>query len=207
VAEAKFKGSAHFTYDDYLTWPNDQRWELVNGRAYAMASPSTRHQTIAVRLTATLDRFFRNGRCRLFAAPLDVVLSEDTVVQPDLLVVCNPERILDGGIKGAPDLAVEILSPSSCSYDRFLKFKRYAEAGVAEYWIVTPEQASIEVYSLSDGTYRLSEGYLQQETLTSVVFPGLSFGLSEVFEVPPEGVPVRKTSDDMPRCVREKLEL
>jgi Uma2 family endonuclease len=207
MAERLRKAEKSFTYDDYRTWSDDRRWEIVNGEAYAMASPSTLHQKVSRNLTLALGPFFKKGKCQLFAAPLDVVLAEDTVVQPDLLVVCKPERITDGCVKGAPDLAIEILSPSSCSYDRFLKFKRYAESGVKEYWIVTPEQASIEVFTLDNGSYRLHEGYLQQERLTSVLFPEVSFELADVFGNPPEGIPVRKDSDDMPRCVREKLGL
>jgi Uma2 family endonuclease len=192
-----------YTYDDYLTWPDEPRKEIINGVSYAMSSPTVRHQELSVRLTVALDRFFRGKSCRLFAAPLDVVLSEDTVVQPDLLVVCDPKKITGACIRGAPDLVVEILSPSSASYDRLLKFKRYADAGVKEYWVVTPDLATIEIFTLDNGSFRLDDGFMQQERLQSALFPELAFAMADVFEPPEAGIPV---SREMPESVRELLE-
>ncbi len=118
------KDERRYTYDDYLTWPDEPRKEIINGVSYAMSSPTVRHQELSVRLTLAMGPIFKGKPCRLFVAPLDVVLSEDTVVQPDLLVVCDPTKITGACVRGAPDLAVEILSPSSSSHDRLLKFKR-----------------------------------------------------------------------------------
>ena len=129
------KRERRYTYDDYLTWPDEPRREIINGALYALASPTVRHQDILLNLASVMKPFFKGKPCRLFVAPLDVVLSEDTVVQPDLLVVCDPQKITGGCVRGAPDLVIEILSPSSASYDRLLKFKRYADAGVKEYWL------------------------------------------------------------------------
>lgn len=202
------KADKHFTYDDYLAWPNDERWEIIDGAAYAMSSPAVLHQDVLLNLAVTLKPFFNGKPCRFFIAPLDVMLSEDTVVQPDMLVVCDPKKITRTCVRGAPDLVVEILSPSSCSYDRLLKFKRYASAGVKEYWIVTPELASIEIFTLDNGAFRLHDGFLQQERLTSAVFPEVSFEMSAVFTEPPKkGILVAKESFEMPECVRKELGL
>ena len=146
---------------------------------------------------------FKGRPCRLFAAPLDVVLSEDTVVQPDLLVVCDSKKITGACVRGAPDLVVEILSPSSASYDRMLKFKRYADAGVKEYWIVSPDLATVEIFTLDDGSFRLYDGFMQQERLRSALFSELAFNMADVFEPPEAGIPV---SREMPESVRERLE-
>ena len=202
------KTGKHFTYDDYLAWPNDERWEIIDGAAYAMSSPAVLHQDVLLDLAVTLKPFFTSTPCRFFIAPLDVVLNEDTVVQPDMLVVCDPKKITRTCIRGAPDLVVEILSPSSCSYDRLIKLKRYASAGVKEYWIVTPELASIEVFVLDNGAFRLHDGFLQRERLTSAVFPEVSFEMSAVFTEPPKkGILVAKESAGMPEYVRKELGL
>ena len=192
-----------FTYDDYLTWPDEPRREIINGVPYAMSSPTVRHQELSMRLSMVIGPFFKGRPCRLFAAPLDVVLSEDTVVQPDLLVVCEPKKITGACICGAPDLVIEILSPSSASYDRLLKFKRYADAGVKEYWIVSPDLATVEIFTLDGGSFRLYDGFMQQERLRSALFPELAFNMADVFEPPEAGIPV---SREMPESVRERLE-
>jgi Uma2 family endonuclease len=192
-----------FTYDDYLTWPDAPRQEIIAGVLYAMASPTVRHQDVALRLAVAAAPFFKDKPCRLFVAPLDVVLGEETVVQPDLLVVCDPGKITGACVRGAPDLVIEILSPSSASYDRLLKFKRYADAGVKEYWIVSPELALIEVFTLDGGSFRLDDGFMQQERLRSALFPELAFDMAEVFDPPEAGIPV---SREMPESVRERFE-
>ena len=192
-----------YTYDDYLTWPDEPRKEIINGVSYAMSSPTVRHQELSMRLSVVMGPFFKGKPCRLFVAPLDVVLSEDTVVQPDLLVVCDPKKITGACIRGTPDLVIEILSPSSASYDRLLKFKRYADAGVKEYWLVSPELALIEIFTLDGESFRLDDGFMQQERLRSALFPDLAFAMADVFEPPEAGIPV---SREMPESVRELLE-
>ena len=197
------KDERRYTYDDYLTWPDEPRREIINGALYAMSSPTVRHQDILLNLASVMKPFFKGKPCRLFVAPLDVVLSEDTVVQPDLLVVCDPTKITGACVRGSPDLAVEILSPSSASYDRLLKFKRYADAGVKEYWLVSPELAMIEIFTLDSGSFRLFDGFMQQERLCSALFADLTFAMADVFDPPEAGIPV---SREMPESVRELLE-
>jgi len=203
MPESVKKSEKHYTYDDYLTWSDDERWEIVDGVSYAMASPTVRHQALIVNLTLVMGPFFKGKSCRLFVAPLDVVLCEDTVVQPDLLVVCDPKKITGACIRGVPDLVIEVLSPSSSWHDRLCKFKRYAAAGVKEYWLVSPDVATIEIFVLEDGAFRIHEAFMQQERLQSALFPELAFNMADVFEPPEAGIPV---SREMPESVRERLE-
>ena len=142
------KTTEKYTYADYLTWPDEERWELINGHAYDMsAAPSRRHQDVLGRLFRLIADFFDGRACRVYIAPFDVRLSEDysddhlieNVVQPDLSVFCNDDRLDDKGAVGAPDLAVEILSPSTSTKDLKTKLLLYQKFGVREYWIVDPE--------------------------------------------------------------------
>jgi Uma2 family endonuclease len=203
MPERAEKLERRYTYNDYLAWPDDTRYELIDGVSYAMSSPTVRHQDILLNLAFAMKPVFKGQPCKLFAAPLDVALSEDTVVQPDLLVVCDPKKITDTCIRGTPDLVVEILSPSSSWHDRLRKFKRYADAGVKEYWIVSPDVATVEIFTLENGAFRIHEAFMQQERLQSALFPGLSFDMADVFEPPAAGIPV---SRETPDSVREMAE-
>ncbi len=148
------------TYADYVQW--EGRWELIHGEAYAMTpGPSLEHQRLSMRLESAIEDGLEatkkkagGGECEMFHAPLDVILAEDTVVQPDIVVVCDPAKKTPRGIEGAPDLVVEILSPSTAQRD--LKDKRwlYEAHGVAEYLIVDPEDGSGELWRLQEGRYR-----------------------------------------------------
>ncbi|HMO50813.1 MAG TPA: Uma2 family endonuclease [Kiritimatiellia bacterium] len=181
------KLSERFTWADYRTWPDQERWELIGGEAIAMSpSPASRHQKISMQLTLGMGPFFKGHRCHLFYAPMDVRLSEEDVVQPDLLVVCHPERIKPTHIEGPPALAVEILSPGSERHDRLVKRELYARFGIEEYWIVTPFPHLIEVFLLRDGLYACWKTFGKEDTLTSPTFPGLSVDLNAVFDFPLE---------------------
>ena len=133
-----------YTTEDYYALPDDRRAELIDGFFYDMASPSTVHQRLSGILFSSFFNYIRenDGSCEVFAAPFDVQLDEDdrTMVQPDLVVICDPGKVKDWGIFGAPDLVVEILSPSTKRKDRTLKMTKYGDAGVREYWIVDPEK-------------------------------------------------------------------
>ena len=120
------------TFEDYRSWPDDTRWELIDGQPYAMSSPSTLHQELSTSLILALTPFFRSRGCKLFHAPMDVKLSEHDVVQPDLLVACDPKQIRATHIEGPPRLVVEILSPSTLRHDRVRKLNLYARAGVGQ---------------------------------------------------------------------------
>ena len=177
----------YFTYADYCTWPDDERWELIDGVAYAQAAQSEMHQTIAWELTRQLGAFLRGNPCKAFYAPFSVRLSadtaDDTVVEPDILVVCDEKKLEGGkGVIGAPDLIIEILSPSSARHDRVTKFKLYMRSGVREYWIVNPDEKTLMANVLRDGRY-MTLLYFEHDTEVPVeVLDGCVINLAEVFE-------------------------
>lgn len=172
-----------FCYDDYRGWTDDTRWELIDGEAYAMVpAPTTRHQTLQQNLSTLLGNHFRGKPCRPFLAPTDVKLSDYDVVQPDLLVVCDPKKIGEAAILGAPDLVIEIASPSTETRDRREKKSLYERRGVAEYWIVSLN-GFIEACALTpDGKYGAPVIAGLDETLTSSRFPDLILAINDVFE-------------------------
>jgi Uma2 family endonuclease len=187
------KTAERFTWADYQTWPDDERWEIIGGEPFAMLpSPTSRHQRISGQLFLCLALHFRGKQCRPFAAPVDVKLSDEDVVQPDLLVVCNPRQIKRTHIEGAPRLVVEILSEHSVLHDRMRKTALYARAGVRELWLVTPFPSLVEVFQLQRGAYRLAAAYPKEQELVSPTFPDLKIKLADVFDFPLEpGLPQR----------------
>lgn len=186
---------AHYTWDDYRTWPDDERWELIGGQVHAMSpSPSSRHQKIVGRLFRQLAAPMEGRPCEPYLSPLDVKLSEEDVVQPDLLVVCDPDQDMGSYIEGAPSLVVEILSSSTLQHDRGRKSKLYAQHGVSEYWIVTPFPGLVEIFLLHEGRYFLWNAFKPEETLASPSFPELKIDLSSVFDFPLTDDEIRETS-------------
>ena len=175
------------THEDYLHFPNDgKRHEIIDGEHYVTAAPSTRHQRIVVRLTGfLLDSIRQSGRGELLLAPIDVVLSETDVVQPDLLFVAADrlERITEPDVQGAPDLVVEVLSPSTRKTDEVIKRKRYQLFGVREYWVVDPELDTVKVYRLGSTGFGPAEELSAEsgDTLTTPLLPGLAIPLAKVF--------------------------
>jgi len=172
------------TYRDYFYWDDDKRYEIIDGIAQMMTSPSLVHQTISGDLMVAIWTFLKGKPCQVLTAPFDVRLfpredlSDTTVVQPDILVVCDPAKLADGkACKGAPDLVIEIMSDSSAIMDRKVKAEKYREAGVKEYWIVNPEGLSILVNVLTDGHYA-STTY--RDSVPSTVLPGLTIDLQTV---------------------------
>ncbi len=149
-----------YTLKDYLALPDDQRVELIDGVFYDMSAPLTLHQTISFTIATALARFIddNNGSCEVFEAPVDVQLDcdERTIVEPDVCIVCDPEKITRERIVGAPDFVVEVLSPSTRKKDQTLKLWKYANAGVREYWMVDPDSLQISVFDFEhDGRIRL----------------------------------------------------
>lgn len=185
-----------FTYADYCRWPDEERWELIDGIAWDMSpGPSTAHQEVSTRLGYLLYGHFRERGCRVFAAPVDVLLpaadeadeAVGTVVQPDLVVVCDPEKVREANIRGAPDLVVEILSPSTVRKDEGIKRARYQRAGVPEYWLVHPVDHMVHRYALGEGGYRLPDVFGPEDGgFASTRFPELSVDLVELFGVEPK---------------------
>ncbi len=151
-----------FTYADYLKWPDDERWELIDGEAYAMApAPTISHQTLVLSIAKQIDEALDGAPCRALIAPVDVLLPSldeadkhtTTVVQPDIFVVCDPEKITERNVRGAPDWIIEVLSPSTARHDHLTKRDLYQRAGVREYWLVHPVDRVLTIYVLQDGQY------------------------------------------------------
>ena len=171
------------TREDYLALPDEVRAELIDGELYVTPSPGFSHQDVVGRLYRVLSEYVERlelGRVGL--SPLDVHLPGGDIVQPDLLFVAQSRRaIVQDWVHGAPDLVIEVLSPSRPDRDRFVKRVVYERAGVSEYWVVDPEERSIEVLSLDGGRYR-SAGYVtSDQVLTSRILAGLQLPLSRVF--------------------------
>lgn len=151
----------HHTYADYLGWPDEYRYELIDGEAYLMAGPDLAHQMVVLELGRQLANVLAGKACQPFVAPFDVRLPKpgqsdeqtDTVVQPDVMVVCDPAKIDRRGIRGAPDLIVEVLSPSTAGHDQVLKRQVYERAGVQEFWLVHPTDRVVTIYTLGKDGY------------------------------------------------------
>lgn len=180
---------AKYIYADYLKWDGPQRYELVEGVPYLMApGPTTEHQRISRILLLRIGGWLLGKSCEVFHAPFDVRLNpdtlDDTVVQPDLTIVCDPKKIVKRGCKGAPDMVIEILSASTAGYDQITKLRAYQKAGVREYWIVNPGEKAVQVYLLRDGEYMVRT-YLDEETVPAAVLNGLEVDLVELFSWQP----------------------
>ena len=179
-----------YTYADYCTWDDDERWELIDGVPYAMAAPLVLHQEVLGGIYRQISNFLHRKTCRVFFAPTDVRLNADTkdntVVQPDLLIVCDKSKIDEKGIIGAPDMIVEILSPSSVSKDMITKFMLYLNANVREYWIVDPDTGSVIVNIHQNGTYN-AKAYNKSAVVPVSILEGCSVNLAEVFIDAEEG--------------------
>lgn len=164
------------TYADMLKIDDGNRYELIDGDLYLMASPSTLHQEIILEIAHQLKTFLKGKKCRAFIAPLDVKLSgqeddkEIFVVQPDIMIVCDPNKIKEKNILGAPDVVMEVLSPSNASHDRLIKLNLYQKFGVKEYWMISLEDKLISVYSLNEhGIYTISEvKYLDEKVKVNI---------------------------------------
>jgi Uma2 family endonuclease len=179
-------GNRYFTYADYLGWKGPERFQLLEGEVFMMSSPSVDHQAISGELFIQLRLFLRGKPCRVFAAPLDVRLfprednSDDTVLQPDILVICDRTRLGQNSVNGPPDLVIEIVSPSNSFGEMFKKFQLYLEAGVREYWIIRPEAKQVQVHILQEGRY-LSTVYHEDEIIPVAILPPLSIDLNTLW--------------------------
>lgn len=188
ISMAVPKSEESYSWQEYLAWPSDERFELIDGIAYAMSpAPRRRHQEISGALFYQAYAALRGGDCSVFAAPFDVKLSSDeedeapTVVQPDLTVCCDRSRLTEQGMTGPPALVVEIVSPDSGIADRRRKFTVYESYAVGEYWMVDQDEELVEVYLLREGRFRREAVYARDEKLKSFTVNGLAVDLAEVF--------------------------
>ena len=174
-----------FTYEDYKHTPDDERYELIDGALIIMApSPREAHQRTDMQLGTKLNTFVvDNDLGRVYSAPFDVVLSDTDVVQPDLMFISNERAhiITEDNIRGAPDIVIEILSPSTAGRDRTVKRALYAKHGAKEYWQVDTDAKAIAVLLLGADGYELAGIYGKGQTLTSPTLPGFALDLADVF--------------------------
>ncbi|WP_339813705.1 Uma2 family endonuclease [uncultured Imperialibacter sp.] len=184
---------ATYSYAHYLRWSFEERVELIKGKVFHMSpAPNRAHQDISGNLHGILWSFLRKKKCKAYAAPFDVRLPQKpsdpdnrifSVVQPDICVVCDPSKLDDKGCSGAPDIMVEILSPSTSSKDLKDKFSLYEENGVKEYWVVYPGEKVVEVFVLrSDGKYSQSLKFTDDESVTSTAVPELTINVNDIFD-------------------------
>lgn len=174
-----------YTWSDYQTWPDDERWEIVGGTAFAMSpAPSTRHQSVTGNLFGRLHAHLAGKPCRPFIAPTDVKLSDADIVQPDILVVCDSSKITPSHIEGPPDLIVEVLSPATATRDLREKKALYEKSGVREYVVVDPmEHYAIRFLLGADGAYDKGAVVAADEKLVCATLDGIEIPLWEVFGV------------------------
>ncbi len=173
------------TYRDYCELPEENRYELIEGEILMTPSPSLLHQEAAHRLNESISSHVaRNNLGKVYFAPLDVVLSEYNVVQPDILFVSNDRKAIlkEENIQGAPDLIVEITSPASRERDRLIKKNLYTRHGVKEYWMVDLEKKCIEVLSLRNTEYYLIGIFFKEDHLSTRLFPDIKLPVSPIFE-------------------------
>jgi Uma2 family endonuclease len=183
-----------YSYADYLSWPDDERWEIIDGVPYDMSpAPTLNHQRISRRLLNGFENYLFDKTCEVFDAPVDVKFSEDekkndkeifNVLQPDLIVVCDKDKIKDNKCcYGPPDIVIEILSPSTASKDIIKKRMLYEKNKVNQYWIVDPQEKEVYIYKLQDnGKYGDPEEYIKTDKIKVEGFEGLEIDLSLVFK-------------------------
>lgn len=178
------KTKIKYTYDDYVAIDDDKRYELIEGELYMVPSPGFCHQTVSMNISHPLKKFVKiNNLGTVLYAPFDVVLSETDVVQPDIIFVSKERMGLmtEKNLRGAPDLAIEILSSSTKERDKLVKKRLYGEYGVKEFWIVDPDKRAIEIMVLGESGFETFGIYFIDDELTSPLLKSFVLDLKEVF--------------------------
>lgn len=175
--------SIRYNYQDYLQLPEDKRYEIIDGDLFMVPSPNESHQRILANIFNTLSHYVRKNKLgAVYFAPFDVLFSEEDIVQPDIIFVSHENKriITKDNIKGAPDLIIEVLSPSTFKRDIGIKKKLYARHGVREYWVVDPERETVEVFLLRDKEFE-GKGYGLKDSISSTVIKDLNIEVKEIF--------------------------
>ncbi|PKL50126.1 MAG: Uma2 family endonuclease [Candidatus Riflebacteria bacterium HGW-Riflebacteria-2] len=188
------------SYADYLNWPKDERFEIIDGVSYAMNAPLRIHQKVSGEFFRQFANYFKGKTCEVYAAPFDVRLASRSkrddeifdVVQPDISIICDPDKLDEKGCFGSPDLIVEILSPATMSYDNVKKRALYEKTGVREFWLVHPTDGMVMAYRLKDGLYSKPEIFDRLSGAQSGIFPDLIIDMTEVFGPIPDGYVVKE---------------
>jgi len=178
-----------YTYADYFSWRFEERVELIGGKIFKVVQPDRYHQQVSGDIAGPLWNFLRGNTCEVFIAPFDVRFprrSKDdtdiiTVLQPDICVICDPSKLDGRGCIGAPDIVVEILSPGNNAKELMNKYEVYEEAGVREYWVVSPQDDTFVVYTLVNAKYEASRIMVTGDVVHSSVLEGFSLDLAELF--------------------------
>ena len=181
----------HFSFADTLTWDEGERIEIIYGEAYMMAPPLRVHQQVLFSISRKIADFLDGKTCEIYVAPFavrpfaedgDRPEDVDTMVEPDITVVCDPSKLDKYGCKGAPDLVIEILSPSTRTHDLRVKYQLYQKAGVREYWIVDPENQTVQVFTPDEtGFYGAPEVYTAKAVVPVSLWENFSVDLADIF--------------------------
>lgn len=178
-----------YTFADVLTWDEKDRIEIIDGEAFMMSPPLRVHQSVLSALFLQIGNYLQGKSCKVYPAPFAVRPFEeggdapedvDTMLEPDITVVCDPDKLDKYGCKGAPDMVIEILSPSTRRHDLAVKYRLYQRAGVREYWIVDPDGKTVQVFKLEDGFYNAGDVYTAG-TVPVGIWEDFSIDLSQVF--------------------------
>ncbi len=190
------EGEKEFTYGDYLTWPDEERWELIDGAAYDMSpAPSRRHQEVVGELYRQISNYLLDKPCQVYIAPFDIRLPDvdekaalritdeeiETVVQPDIVVVCEKDKLDERGCKGSPDIVIEVLSPWTAKKDMITKYHLYERHGVKQYWIFDPAIDEVVIFKLKGDKYGEPQEYGKGEKVRVDMFEGLEIDLGTIF--------------------------
>lgn len=186
------KAKEKYTYADYLTWPEGERWEIINGVPYMQAAPSWQHQAISGNIFGQFYEYLKDKSCQIFAAPFDLCIPElnerdeeisNVISQPDIVIICDKSKLRKTGFFGVPELIIEIISPSTARMDKITKFNKFEKAGVKEYWIVEPEQKIVSVFVLqSNNRYGRPDVLSEDDQIVVSILPDLAIDLKPVFE-------------------------
>jgi Uma2 family endonuclease len=188
--EPDFTYGGQYSYEDYLHWTIEKRFELIKGKVFNMSpAPGRAHQQLSMAVSGQLWSFLRNQPCQVFSAPFDVRLPRKskadkdilTVVQPDICVICDQSKLDDKGCIGAPDIVIEILSPGNNAKELRNKYEVYEESGVQEYWIISPQDETFLIYTLENGVFRPSRLMTIGDVVTTPILPGFQLDLSGLF--------------------------
>jgi Uma2 family endonuclease len=196
MGEPAVREDRTYRYADYKVWPEDERWELIDGVAYDMSpAPSTAHQAIVIKLIQSIGAVPEQQGCWIFTAPFDVLLPDSTdqadddvtnVVQPDLVIICDPAKLKQHGCVGAPDWVIEILSPYTSRRDMAEKFTLYERHGVREYWVIDPGNRYVHAYVLGENRkYPKPKLHVGTAAVKSAVCPGFEVKLEDLFAAIP----------------------
>jgi len=184
-ARANYTVERIYTYEDYLNWPEDERVELIDGKIYYMSAPTKKHQILLGRLHMRFGIYLHGRSCDVYFAPFDVRidldLGKDSVVQPDLVVICDGEKLDEKGLNGAPDLVIEILSKSTARRDRVIKYNKYLAVGVKEYWLVDPNKEEVIVNILNGSMYEANV-YQKGDMIKPTILTDLHINVTDLFE-------------------------